>query len=74
VALGKRGVRQYEGTSIGKKDLRQMQSHPSPRRGPGNLRQPETQTAARLSFDFLILRVFVEQEKSWHVSQVLIFQ
>jgi hypothetical protein len=48
--MGKQGVRQYESTSISKKDLRQMQGNPSPRRGPGNLRQPETQTAARLSF------------------------
>jgi hypothetical protein len=48
--MGKRGVRQYESTSIGKKDLRQMQGNPSARRGAGNLCQPETQAAARISF------------------------
>jgi translation initiation factor IF-1 len=31
-----------EGTSVGEKDLRQMQGDPSRRRGAGHLRQPQT--------------------------------
>ncbi len=40
-----RDVQSYEGTSISKEDLRQMQDHPPQRRGARDLRQHETQTA-----------------------------
>jgi hypothetical protein len=37
---------QNESTGKREKDLRQVQSDPSPRGGPGDLRQPEAQAAA----------------------------
>jgi hypothetical protein len=35
----------YEGTGIGKENLRQVQDHPPQGRGAGDLRQHQTQTA-----------------------------
>jgi hypothetical protein len=45
----------YEGTSVGKKDLRQMQGDPPRRRGACHLQQPETQTETGI------------REDIWHV-------
>jgi hypothetical protein len=39
-----------ESTGIGKKDLRQVQGHPSARRGARNLREPQAQAAPGISF------------------------
>jgi hypothetical protein len=41
--------RVYEGTSVGKEDLRQVQGHPPQRRGAGDLRKLETQTTPGLA-------------------------
>jgi hypothetical protein len=37
-----------ESQGIGKKNVRQLQGHSPPRRGEGDLHQPEAQTAARV--------------------------
>jgi hypothetical protein len=41
-------LRVYEGTGIGKKDLRQMQGNSPARRGPRDLRERKAQATARL--------------------------
>jgi hypothetical protein len=41
-------LRNYEGTSIGKENLRQVQDHPPQRRGASDLRKHKTQTAPGL--------------------------
>jgi hypothetical protein len=41
--------RHYESSSVGQKDLRQVQGDPPRRRGAGHLRQPETQTEAGIT-------------------------
>ena len=59
----------HESSSIGQADLRQVQGRPPPRRGSGDLRQPEAQAAAGISGPVEATRISI-----WHVLQASIFR
>jgi hypothetical protein len=44
-------ARQYESTSVGEEDLRQVQDCPAPRRGAGDLLESEAQAEAGVALE-----------------------